>query len=158
MFYNVINDIDSYTSATAIPNLICNYFIPVQQQKTWVVGDISRGTSSGVSSNRVFFIFKPDTSLSNFKTWLSTHNTIVYYVLETPTYILLNNTLQKQLDSIQYALSYRDGTNINQINNDLPFVLDVTGHLDNINGRYDATIERIGQISDVLDIINGEEV
>lgn len=63
------------------------------------------------------------TTAANFKSWLSTHNTEVYYVLETPTYTLLNDTLQTQLDNIQYALAYDTQTNISQINNDLPFII-----------------------------------
>jgi hypothetical protein len=64
-----------------------------------------------------------ETSLDNFKTWLSTHNTIVYSVLATPTNILLSDTLQTQLDNIQKAISYQDQTNVSQENADLPFII-----------------------------------
>ncbi len=60
---------------------------------------------------------------TDFKTWLSTHNTIVYYVLATPTNILLSDTLQTQLDNIQKAITCQDQTNVSQTNNDLPFVI-----------------------------------
>ena len=58
-----------------------------------------------------------------FKTWLSTHNTTVYYILATPTYTLLNNTLQTQLDNLAKAISYQEQTNVSQTNNALPFVI-----------------------------------
>jgi len=45
------------------------------------------------------------TSLSEFKTWLNTHNTIIYYVLATPTYILIDNEeLIEQLNKPQLLL------------------------------------------------------
>ena len=48
---------------------------------------------------------RPDnttTSVATFKTWLSTHNTIVYYVLATPTYTeITNEELISQLNSIE---------------------------------------------------------
>lgn len=65
------------------------------------------------------------TDLSGFTTWLSTHNTTIYYVLATPTYTLLNDTLQEQLNNLEYALSYSQ-TNIIQTNSDLSFIVKST--------------------------------
>ena len=65
-------------------------------------------------------------SLANFKTWLSTHNTIVYYVLETEQDILItDSTLISQLNALYNAKSYDDTTNIMQENNNLSFILDI---------------------------------
>ena len=59
---------------------------------------------------------------SDFTAWLETHNTTVYYILATPTYTLLNSTLQSQLETIyNKLLGYQDQTNISQENNDLAF-------------------------------------
>lgn len=82
----------------------------------------------GSNLNRLFITIDTTlmsgTSAGNFKDWLSTHNTIVYYVLATPTYILLNDILQQQLDDIYETLkAYNDQTNITQINHDLPFIM-----------------------------------
>ena len=64
---------------------------------------------------------------TNFKTWLSTHNTNVYYVLATPTDETITNAeLIEQLNDILNAVSYEDQTNINQENDNLPFILDVS--------------------------------
>ena len=74
-------------------------------------------------------IFRYDdiTSVADWRTFLSTHNTQVYYVLATPTYTLLNDTLQSQLEYIyNQMLAYKGQTNISQINNDLPFIIDST--------------------------------
>ena len=55
----------------------------------------------------------PFTSISDFKTWLSTHNTIVYYILETPTDTEITDaTLISQLEEISKTLSYQGQTNI----------------------------------------------
>lgn len=67
------------------------------------------------------------TSASDFKTWLSTHNTTTYYVLETPYLSLIEDTtLINQLDNIQNALSYEGQTNVSQVNNDKPIIIDIT--------------------------------
>ena len=65
------------------------------------------------------------TSLNDFKTWLSTHNTEVYYPLETPTNEEITDTnLINQLNAIKYALAHKDQTNISQTNNEQPFIID----------------------------------
>lgn len=47
---------------------------------------------------------------------------VLYYRTDTPTYILLNDTLQNELDDIYETLkAYDEQTNITQINHDLPF-------------------------------------
>ena len=59
-----------------------------------------------------------------FKTWLSTHNTTVYYVLATPTYTEITDTnLINQLEALK---SKNETTNISQVANDLPFELSAT--------------------------------
>ena len=59
------------------------------------------------------------------KTWLSTHNTTVYYALSTPTAIeITDSTLISQLETVKR--SFNGQTNITQTNNDKPFILDVT--------------------------------
>lgn len=62
---------------------------------------------------------------SDFKTWLTTHNTTVMYPLKTPTYTqITSETLIKQLNAIKK--SYNNQTNISQENEDLPFEIDAT--------------------------------
>lgn len=65
-------------------------------------------------------------NLQDFKTWLSTHNVTLYYVLATPTEEeITNTTLIEQLEAISKAKSVKDKTYITQTNDDLPFILDV---------------------------------
>jgi len=78
-----------------------------------------------IYAKELVIAYKTITSVADFKTWLSTHNTIVYYVLATPTYTeITDSTLISQLEAIK--LSYNEQTNISQENNDKPFILDVT--------------------------------
>ena len=64
-------------------------------------------------------------SVATFKTWLGTNQPIVYYVKETPTYEeITDSTLIYQLEETKK--SYNNQTSISQVNNDLPFILDVT--------------------------------
>ena len=70
---------------------------------------------------------------ADFKTWLGTHNTNIYYPLATPTYEeITDTTLISQLEAIKK--SYNSQTSISQVNNDLPFELDVValGELESI--------------------------
>ena len=57
------------------------------------------------------------------KRWMSDNNITFYRVVATPTYTLLSNTLQTQLDNLSKAISYQEQTNVSQVNDDLPFVI-----------------------------------
>lgn len=83
-------------------------------------------------------------SANDFKNWLSTHNTIVYYVLATPTTTQITDTnLIEQLESLSMANSIQGQTNISQENNDLPFILSVSTLKD---GSDHLVINNIGNI------------
>lgn len=61
------------------------------------------GMRGVTSNNRMWFRISNTTAsdATAFKTWLSTHNTIVYYVLSTPTYTKIENEeLVNQLESV----------------------------------------------------------
>lgn len=82
----------------------------------------------------VFLSKTKATTIEEFKTWLSNHNTTIYYVLETSTDTeITDTTLISQLEAIYNAPLYEQ-TNITQTNNDLPMILDITACKDNING------------------------
>lgn len=64
------------------------------------------------------------TIVEKISQWLSTHNTIVYYVIETPTDTQITDaTLITQLNNIKKAYSYDTQTNISQTNTDKPFII-----------------------------------
>ena len=80
-----------------------------------------------INKNKLEDISTNEKVVQSFKTWLSTHNTTVYYVLETPTTTeITDSTLIEQLDNLENAYSYDTQTNISQTNADKPFILDVT--------------------------------
>ena len=63
--------------------------------------------------NRIFLCVNSNIAniIINFKTWLSTHNTTVYYILATPTdTIITDTTLIEQLNAIEL---YKNINNIN---------------------------------------------
>jgi len=76
-------------------------------------------------SGELISIIDNDFSNANdFKNWLSSTDVIVYYAYVTPTNTLIEDTtLLEQLE--ESKLSYISQTNISQVNNDLPFNLDV---------------------------------
>jgi hypothetical protein len=102
-----------------------NYFenkTPNQLSGGSVIGSTIR------TDNSIGFAFGLNSEINTAekcKTWLSTHNLILYYVLANPTDIeITDNTLISQLEAIKY--SYETTTNISQTNSDLPFILDVS--------------------------------
>ena len=73
------------------------------------------------------------TSIDNFKNSLGSNNVIVYY--ETNSYYytpITDSTLISQLDAIEKAKSKEGQTNISQTNNDLPFIINATALLNDL--------------------------
>ena len=81
---------------------------------------LKNGNIVGVSTMRGIFsgiYISIENSIAStteeFKSWLSTHNTTVYYILETPTITEITDaTLIAQLNAIEEAMSYAGQTNI----------------------------------------------
>lgn len=98
---------------------------------------MSNIATSGISintlgNNAVLWLQKAVFNLTETQ-WKTQYPNLVftlYYGLQTPTYTLLNDTLQTQLDNIQYALAYDTQTNISQTNTDLPFIIDAETYVD----------------------------
>ena len=115
-------------------NIKCNYYEATYYSTSW--GSFNyMVTANGTADTTPVIKFKniDISSLDDFKTWLSTHNTTVYYVLATPTYTQITGTLAEQLENLYNAMSKNGQTNISQVNNDLGFILG-TGVLENIGG------------------------
>lgn len=86
-----------------------------------------RITKTNIIYSYVDGVLRIATNITNkpdFKTWLSTHNTTVYYVLKAPTITEITDaTLIEQLDNLEKAYSYDTQTNISQTNQDKPFII-----------------------------------
>ena len=101
---------------------LSNYFINVARSQ---LASVTQGI--GIASSGAINLKHPDFiggQLSSFTTWLSTHNTTVYYVLSTSTTSEITETnLINQLEAI-YNAKLQSGTNtIMQLPSDLPFYL-----------------------------------
>jgi len=123
-YYNGIVYIDNSNiknigSGIVNTDFYTNYF-KVENSKCYIVGQRLHIVLSSFGLSSI-------TTASDFKTWLSTHNTEVRYILATPTDTeITDTTLINQLDNIENAFSYEGTTNIGQVNNDKPFILDTT--------------------------------
>ena len=162
-------------------NIFATHFVGVSSQaSTTNVKNYNPNNSiccaSGGSAR--FYVKCSDfTSTSDFKTWLSTHNTIVYYVLATPTNTEITDTnLISQLDNIKNNVkSYDTSTHIIQNANDKPFIIKASIFKNTTKGNIEAVKENckqiennyatvvyvndlIGDIDAALDAINGEEI
>ena len=92
-------------------NYYCNYFTVVSSGSTV-------GTTRVGSTNLLFNYDSSGNYLNDFKTWLSTHNTIVYYILYAPTYTEITDTeLINQLNEIELLTGIN---NITITSDDLP--------------------------------------
>lgn len=89
--------LDSYNRLLAYSN----YYKYTTNLNVFEVGNMQMGSYQ--QNTRLFLDYSVynTTTLEQFKTWLSTHNTIVYYVLTTPTNTeITDTTLLEQLESL----------------------------------------------------------
>lgn len=67
-----------------------------------------------------------EVSSNALNTYLASNNLVLYYPLATPTYTLITDDLEDEINAINNATSKNEQTNISQINNDLPFIIDAS--------------------------------
>lgn len=114
---------------------ICNYFIRGNHADRSAVGNDLK-FFVGIDNNLGVFNFRYDsiTTLANFKTWLSTHNTEVLYVLSEPTRTKITNTeLISQLNELARN-KLLDGYNHITVDGNLPGILNIE-YLSNIEDK-----------------------
>ena len=100
---------------------MCDHFDYTSGQTTWGNYYLHNNWLVMLDSGSVI------ASASDLSTWLSNNNTTIYYVLATPTNTLIEDTnFIEQLEALESAMSYKGQTNISQINNDAPFIIDAT--------------------------------
>lgn len=101
---------------------ICDMFSP----QTSLIADIQEVGYLLNTIGQLYIRFDSSiaSTIATFKTWLSTHNTTIYYVLETPTVTeITDNTLIGQLNDLERAYSYEEQTTISQTNSNKPFII-----------------------------------
>lgn len=125
-YYNGIQYITSI-SDYKLSGLICLCSHYIAQQNVSISGDMLDkhiAFRNTVNNPNLYIKDSTYTDSTTFKTWLSTHNTSVYYVLATPTSTeITDTTLINQLEELYIAKSKENQTNISQINNDLGFII-----------------------------------
>ena len=86
------------------------------------------------------------TTVDVYKTWLSTHNTTVYYPLATATDTkITDSTLTGQLDALLTAQIYPKYTAISS-NGNLPAILGITAYNSNLNGIIEVLASTAGAL------------
>ena len=106
---------------------MCYSTIYVRGQTSSSGSNNTMSVASGTGYNQLLVHDERFTTKEDFNTWLSSNNVPIYYILQTPTYTQITGTLETQLENVyQKLLSYSGTTNINQVNNDLPFVMNVS--------------------------------
>ena len=131
-FLNVFSNILVGNENNLIGKILCDNF----NQALFSNTSYSKFSINTISGDQ-WILFNVDGSnistLADWKTWLSTYNTTLYYILATPTYeTITDEILIDQLEAIK--LSYENQTNISQTNNDLPFELNISAVSGNLSG------------------------
>lgn len=101
----------------------CSHFEPKTETQ---LNNLATGFSGNTAGTKIF-IYNPDhnTTATDFKTWLSSHNVTLYYALVTPTDTkITDTTLIEQLDDIEEWLT-RYGYNATVAGN-LPIIINQT--------------------------------
>ena len=130
------SDKERYTSSI-IRNLVytgtklcqSNYFKNDTSEEYYANGTIKIAPSGGVTIYDDLF-----TSLDNFKQWLSTHNTIVDYILKTPTTKKLGTLSTEDLAKLKTFKGYNNvtvNTNLGLMNIRFTYGLDIKKYVDN---------------------------
>lgn len=84
---------------------------------------MSLGSDTATAGNRIRIKINQTTAntIANFKTWLNSHNTEIYYVLDTPTYTEITDTeLISQLNGIELLEGLN---NVSVSSGDLPGII-----------------------------------
>lgn len=110
-----------YTSNNVAPLVYCDYYTPA----IWSSITPYRYAVTAFNNNVLPFRNKDIASLDAWKTWLSSHNTTVYYPFATPADTkITDNTLISQLDAIHQFLT-RYGYNAT-VSGNLPMIINKT--------------------------------
>lgn len=110
------------TPSATVARMACNYYEPISPSQ---LQTSDYGVSSSSNASRIFVRNKDITALANFKTWLSTHNLILYFVVATAADTkITDSSLVSQLDAIHQFLT-RYGYNAT-VSGNLPIIIDRT--------------------------------
>lgn len=117
-----ISNLKQTTNINDASYVLSNYYKTYTQNE--VANTYNYSIANRVNQSQIAIRNDDFTTATELKTWLSTHNTTVYYVLATPTDTqITDTTLISQLNNIYNANSYDIETNISQTNANLGFII-----------------------------------
>ena len=114
-FFRTMLDATLMPDRNTIAYAVSNYYTAETYDRvTATTPVIDYGLSLSDSTNRINIRNKDIASVADFQTWLSTHPTIVYYALATPTTTeITNETLISQLEALyNQAHAYKGRTHV----------------------------------------------
>lgn len=120
-----VSEARAFTTSDDTPSkLFTNYYIPVAWNDSQRPNYCVAATTNSI---RLCFRNTDITSLANWKTWLGSNNTTVYYAIATPTDTkITDQTLIDGLNSALNMTCYDGGTNIVVTSTNLPGELEIT--------------------------------
>ena len=129
----------------------CDYF--EYQEETWNNSTPNHLAENGSTSTSLSILFNVDSTIATttqqWSTWLSNHNTTVYYVLETPTAEeITDTTLIGQLNDLVSGLSQDWVATITQVNDGLEMSIDYDNTTTYINASVPEISEKVFVLTD----------
>lgn len=141
-YYTSVADIRRAPNVDTVANIKSNYYT-VSAFSAIAAGTVDYAIASGVSNSRIIIRNKDCADATAMQTWLSAHNTTVYYALATPTdTAIADETLLGQLDDLAEAHAYKGRTHIISTagsDANLPQIIEAK-----VLGSSDATITNAG--------------
>lgn len=142
VFYTVVDNINKTSN---VKTILSNYYNGVENQGLANFGNnynysiCSRGYNDAYY--HLYISNDSISSVADFKTWLQTNNTKVYYVLANTTYTLIENEeLLNQLEVVSHAQTQEGISNI-LVSGNLPATLKITPDLtESIRGKQTTPI------------------
>ena len=170
-----LDGVIQYIKARDTKNYFSTHYVAYNQKDTnadfnTLVSNVNSAFDLSSGTGIFYTIRIKDTnysSLETYKTWLSSNNVSVYYVLSSPYLSLIEDTtLINQLDNIQNAMSYEGTTNIGQVNNDKPFIISAKALeqgsnevvVNNIGNTYSKPTIALEGIGDINIYLNGTQM
>jgi hypothetical protein len=77
----------------------------------------------GFVYGNLLYLYKQEASVADFQTWLNTHNTSVYYVLNTPEYTLIDN--EDLIEQLEKMMPLLEGQNNISVDGSIPVHMDL---------------------------------
>lgn len=124
---NQLGDILKTTGGTGILyGMYCNKLEEKTANQTWTgTQGISYDYNSGANQEDIDISINGLTTIDQYKSAIN--GITMYFILNTPTNIEITYTnLIEQLESIKNAMSKEGTTNVNQVNNDVPFIINAS--------------------------------